>query len=97
MQVPESLDSYHLQAAVKDLIDWAAPDAGQVQSDVAKVLSQRGKPGEQAAEAALARDLSKLRQQRAVVYGALRPAISALSPRSKPPVLWVTARPSNSY
>ncbi|HXS64496.1 MAG TPA: hypothetical protein VN767_16695 [Streptosporangiaceae bacterium] len=97
VQVPESLASFHLQAAVKDVIDWAAPDAGQVQADVAKVLGQRGKPGEQAAKAALARDLSKLKRQREVVYAALRPAISALSPRSKPPVLWVTARPSNSY
>ena len=97
VQVPESLDGYHLQTAVKDLIDWAAPDAGQVQSDVATVLSQRGQPGEQAAEAALARDLTKLKAQRAVVYAALRPAIAALSPSSKPPVLWVTARPPNSY
>jgi hypothetical protein len=97
VQVPESLDGYHLQAAVKDLIDWAAPDAGQVQSDVATVLSQRGKPGEQAAKAALALDLSKLKAQRAVVYAALRPAIRSLSPKSAPPVLWVTARPPNSY
>jgi hypothetical protein len=97
VQVPESLARYHLRAAVKDLIDWAAPEAGQVQSDVAKVLSQRGKPGEQAANAALARDLRQLKRQRAVVYAALRPAIEALSPHSKPPVLWVTARPPNSY
>src|SRR5215472_16980240 len=41
VQVPESLASYHLQVAVKDLIDWAAPDAGRVQSDVAKVLRLR--------------------------------------------------------
>jgi hypothetical protein len=82
---------------VRDLIDWAAPDAGQVQSDVATVLSQRGQPGEQAAVAALARDLTKLNAQRAVVYAAFRPAIAALSPSSTPPVLWVTARPPNSY
>ncbi|HEY3907440.1 MAG TPA: hypothetical protein VGM14_26280 [Streptosporangiaceae bacterium] len=97
VQVPESLDGFHLQAAVKDLIDWAAPDAGQVQSDVATVLAQRGQPGEPSAVAALARELTKLKAQRAVVYAALRPAIAALSPSSKPPVLWVTARPPNSY
>src|SRR6185437_7892180 len=97
VQVPESLASYHLQTAVKDLIDWAAPNAGQVQADVATVLSQRGRPGEQAAKAALARDLSKLERQRLVVYAAFQPAITALSPTSKPPVLWVTARPPNSY
>jgi hypothetical protein len=97
VQVPESLDGYHLQVAVTDVIDWAAPDAGRVQSDVAAVLSRRGQPGEQAAKAALAKDLSKLKRQRAVVYAALRPAISSLSPKSTPPVLWVTARPPNSY
>lgn len=97
VQVPESLDGYHLQAAVKDLIDWAAPNAGQVQADVATVLSQRGRPGEQAAKAALARDLSKLERQRLVVYAAFQPAIEALSPTSRPPVLWVTARPPSSY
>jgi hypothetical protein len=97
VQVPESLDGYHLQVAVKDLIDWAAPDAGRVQSDVATVLSQRGQPGEQAAKANLAKDLNSLKRQRAVVYAALRPAISSLSPKSMPPVLWVTARPPSSY
>jgi hypothetical protein len=97
VQVPESLDSYNLQAAVTDLIDWAAPDATRVQSDVATVLTDRGKPGESAAVALLAKDLRKLRSQRSVVYAALAPAIKALSPRSAPPKLWVTARPPNSY
>jgi len=97
VQVPESLASYHLQAAVTDLIDWAAPDAARVQSDVATVLTDRGKPGETAAIAQLGNDLRKLRAQRAVVYAALAPAIRALSPRSAPPRLWVTARPPNSY
>jgi len=97
VQVPESLNSYHLQAAVTDLIDWAAPDAARVQSDVATVLTDRGKPGESAAIARLGYDLRKLRAQRAVVYAALAPAIKALSPHSVPPRLWVTARPPNSY
>lgn len=97
VQVPESLASYHLQAAVTALIDWAAPDAGRVQSDVAAVLADRGKPAERAAIARLGQDLRKLRTQRAVVYAALAPAIKALSPGSAPPRLWVTARPPNSY
>jgi hypothetical protein len=97
VQVPESLSSYHLQAAVTDLIDWAAPDAARVQSDVATVLTDRGKPGESSAIAQLGKDLRKLRAQRAVVYAALAPAIKALSPRSTPPRLWVAARPPNSY
>jgi hypothetical protein len=97
VQVPESLDAYHLQNAVTDLIDWAAPDAARVQSDVATVLTARGKQGESAAIARLGYDLRKLRAQRAVVYAALAPAIKALSPHSAPPRLWVTARPPNSY
>lgn len=97
VQVPESLDSYHLKTAVTDLIDWAAPDAANVQSDVATVLADRGKPGQAAALARLGEDLRKLRAQRTVVYAALAPAIKALSPRSAPPKLWVTARPPSSY
>ena len=97
VQVPESLASYNLQNAVTDLINWAAPDAANVQSDVATVLTDRGKPAESAATAQLAKDLRKLRAQRAVVYAALAPAVKALSPRSALPTLWVTARPPNSY
>lgn len=97
VQVPESLASYHLQAAVTGLIDWAAPDAARVQYDVATVLTDRGKPAESAAIARLDKDLRRLRAQRSVVYAALAPAIKALSPKSTPPMLWVTARPPNSY
>jgi hypothetical protein len=97
VQVPESLTSYHLQAAVTDLIDWAAPDAGQVQADVAIVLTDRGKPSEATAVRKLAADLRRLRAQRGKVYAALAPAIKALSPQSAPPRLWVIARPPNSY
>jgi hypothetical protein len=97
LQVPESLDSYNLATAVNDLITWAAPDAINVQADVATVLSDRGKPGEAAAIKSLRLALAKLKAQRAVVYAALEPAIKALSPASKPPILWVTARPPNSY
>lgn len=97
VQVPESLAAYHLQLAVTDLIDWAAPDAARVQSDVATVLTDRGKPGEGIAITQLGYDLGKLRVQRVFVYAALAPAINALSPHSAPPRLWVTARPPNSY
>ena len=97
VQVPESLASYHLAAAVTDLINWAAPDAAQVQADVATVLTNRGKAAESAAVRTLSVDLRKLRAQRAVVYAALAPAIKALSPGSTPPMLWVAARPPNSY
>ena len=86
-QVPESLSSYHLQPAVTDLVDWAAPDAANVQADVAAVLSSRGKPGEAAARARLTRDLRTLDTQRAKVYAVLDPAIRALSPGAAAPVL----------
>jgi hypothetical protein len=97
VQVPESLDGYHLQAAVTDLINWAAPDAATVQGDVATVLTDRGTSSEPAARAALARALARLRTQRGVVYAAFAPAIKALSPHVALPRLWVTARPPNSY
>ena len=97
VQVPESLDRYNLQAAVTDLINWAAPDAADVQADAGIVLADRGKASEPAARAALAAALRKLRAQRAVVYAAFAPAIKALSPHTVLPVLWVTARPVGSY
>jgi hypothetical protein len=80
VQVSESLDDYHLAGAVNAVINWAAPDAINVQADVATVLSDRGKPSEAA-------DLAKLNKQRAVVNAAFAPAIKALSPHSKPPRL----------
>jgi len=86
-QAPESLASYHLRRAVIALIDWAAPDAQRVQSDVAIVLADRGKPAEPAARAALAAALRKLDAQRAVFYATLRPAIMALAPSATPPTL----------
>jgi hypothetical protein len=97
VQVPESLARYHLQAGVTDLINWAAPDAVDVQADVATVIADRGKPTEAAARAALARALAKLRAQRAVVLAAFGPAIRALSPHSSVPTLWVAARPARTY
>lgn len=85
---PESLSSYHLTAAVTDLINWAAPDAVAVPADVATVLADRGKPAEAGARLTLQQALRKLDAQRAVVYAALAPAIKALSPQSSPPTLY---------
>jgi hypothetical protein len=85
---PESLSSYHLQAAVTDLINWAAPDAVAVPADIATVITDRGEPAEAGARLALQRALRKLDAQRAVVYAALARAIKALSPQSSPPTLY---------
>jgi hypothetical protein len=86
-QVPESLASFRLGRAVTALIDWAAPDAENAQSAVARVLAARGTPGEPAARAALQRGLRALDRQRAAVKADLAPAIAALSPRAAPPAL----------
>ncbi len=86
-QVPESLSSYNLQNAITALIDWAAPDAQRVMTDVAAELTARGAASRAAGLAALRLDLRKLDAQRAVVYAALGPAIRALAPRSAPPPL----------
>jgi hypothetical protein len=88
LQPPGSLASYHLQAAITALIDWAAPRAGRVAAGVAAVLAHYGKPAEPADRASLRRALHELDAQRTVFYAALRPAINALSPSSSPPVLY---------
>jgi hypothetical protein len=86
-QAPESLASYHLQAAITALIDWAAPNAERVPADVAAALADHGTAAEAGDLAALRVDRSKLDAQRSVVYAALEPAIKALSPTSAPPTL----------
>jgi hypothetical protein len=85
--VPESLASYHLRGAVTGLIDWAAPDAEAVQSDIAAVLAARHTPAETAARAALSVALRRLDTQRAHVQAVLRPAVSALDPGAAGPDL----------
>jgi hypothetical protein len=87
-QPPQSLASYHLEAAVTGLIDWAAPRAIRVAGDVAAVLSARGGPREAAGRAALHRALHELDAQRTVVYDALARAINSLSPESAAPRLY---------
>jgi hypothetical protein len=97
VQVPESLDGYHLESAVTALINWAAPDAATVQGDVATVLADRGKPAEATANSALRLALARLRAQRQLFVAAIAPAVSALAPGTPLPRLWVTARPPGSY
>jgi hypothetical protein len=86
-EVPESLARFHLQAAVTGLISWAAPDAEQVQSDVAAVLSARSPQDRAAAQQALARGLHRLDAQRAAAEKPISTAISALAVRAAPPRL----------
>jgi hypothetical protein len=86
-EVPESLARFHLQAAVTGLISWAAPDAEQVQSDVAAVLTARGPQSRAAAQQALAAGLRRLDAQRAAAEKPIRTAIAALAVRAAPPRL----------
>jgi hypothetical protein len=86
-EVPESLARFHLQAAVTGLISWAAPDAEQVQSDVAAVLTARSPQSRAAALRVLAAGLRRLDAQRAAAEKPIRTAIAALAVRAAPPRL----------
>lgn len=86
-EIPESLASFHLKVAVTGLISWAAPDAEQVQSEVAAVLAASGPQDRAAAQLALTRGLRRLDAQRAAAEKPIRTAISALAVRAAPPRL----------
>jgi hypothetical protein len=86
-QVPESLDSFGLKAAVTSLIAWAAPDAEQVQTDVANLLAATTPHATATAQTALSRALAVLDVQRARVDGPVAAAIRALGMHAAPPRL----------
>jgi hypothetical protein len=86
-QVPESLDSFHLDAAVNDLVTWGFPLAQRVQGDVAAVLAARTKADIDAASARLRRDQQALDAERARVDGLIASASTALSAGIPPPPL----------
>jgi hypothetical protein len=86
-QVPESLDSFRLAGVVTGLVNWAAPDAERVQTDVANVLTARGPAQKAAAEAALKRALATLDAQRSAADSVLDNAIRALAVHASPPKL----------
>jgi hypothetical protein len=77
-QAPESLYSFGLSGAVTALVDWAAPDAERVQTDVADVLSARTTAARSAAQAALTSDLAALDSKRAQVTNVIDGAIRSL-------------------
>lgn len=78
VQVSESLDSYRLAGAVTGLVNWAAPDAEQVQTDVASVLSARGGQARSQAEAQLAAARAALDKQRSAVTATIDAAMRSL-------------------
>jgi hypothetical protein len=86
-QVPESLDNFQLAGVVTGLINWAAPDAQAVQTDVAQVLTASTPQARSQAEAALAKALSVLDRQRAAADSKMNAAIHALAMHASPPNL----------
>jgi hypothetical protein len=86
--VTESLASFRLARVVTGLVNWAAPDAENVQTDVAKVLA--APPDSQAkasATAALQQALRKLDAQRSSVDAIMDSAIRSVSAHATPPSL----------
>jgi hypothetical protein len=86
-QVSESLASFRLQRVVTGLMDWAAPDAQQVQTDAAEVLAARSPPDRSRAAAMLRRAVARLDSQRAAVDSVIASASAALGTPVAPPPL----------
>jgi hypothetical protein len=86
-QVSQSLYSFGLVAVARDLVTWAAPDAQNVQTDVATVLSAPTPAARSHAEAQLNRDLAILNAQRAKIDGPIHRAIRSLGMHAAPPTL----------
>jgi hypothetical protein len=80
-QVPESLNSYRLAGAVTGLVNWAAPDAEQVQTDVANVLSASSTQARSQAQAKLTAALAVLSRQGAAVNTVVDAAMKSLGVR----------------
>ena len=86
-QVTESLASFGLSAVVTGLVDWAAPDAEVVQTDIARVLSAPTPQAKSKATAALRQAQRKLDAQRAKVDAIVESASRSLSAHVAPPKL----------
>ena len=86
-QVTESLASFHLGGVVTGLVNWAAPDAVNVQADVANMLSAPSPAAKAKDAAALQRALRKLNAQRAAIDATVDHAITSLSVHASPPSL----------
>jgi hypothetical protein len=86
-QVPESLDSFGLANVVTALVNWAAPDAERVQTDVAQLLTASTPAARSQAQAALAKALATLDAERTAVDVPTSKAIRSLAVHSGPPQL----------
>ena len=83
-QAPESLDGFGLVAAVTSLVDWVAPDAADVQTDVAGVLAASTPLARSQAQAALNLAIARLNAKRAAVNGPIEKAIRSLGLQAAP-------------
>lgn len=86
-QVPESLDNFGLVNVVSGLVQWAAPDAERVQTDVAAILQASTPQARSQAEVTLSSDLAALNTERTKVDGPMDKAIKALAMHASPPRL----------
>jgi hypothetical protein len=86
-EVTESLASFRLNRVVTGLVTWAAPDAQQVQADVADLLAARSPQARASAAAALRQARAKLDAQRAAIDSVIESASAALSAHAAPPAL----------
>ena len=86
-QVPESLASFHLDAAVNDLVTWAFPLAQRVQSDVASRLAATTPAEIESTTAQLRRDQQAMDTERATIDQFFTSASTALSAHVAPPSL----------
>lgn len=78
-QVTESLASFRLARVVTGLVNWAAPDAEDVQTDVARILTARGAQVKAEDTAALQQALRTLNVQRSAVDAIMESANKSLS------------------
>ena len=86
-QVPESLASFRLQAAVDDLVTWGFPLAQRVQTDVATLVTAKTADAARRASAQLRQDQQALDAQRDRIYRLINTASTSLSAHVPPPPL----------
>jgi hypothetical protein len=86
-QVPESLASFRLDAAVNDLVTWAFPLAQRVQSDVASRVAATTPAEIESTSAQLRRDQQAMDAQRALIDQRFTSASTALAAHVAPPSL----------
>jgi hypothetical protein len=86
-QVTESLASFNLPSVVTGLVNWAAPDAVDVQTDVAALMAAPNPQAKAKDTANLQRALRKLNAQRAIIDATIQAASKSLSAHASPPKL----------